>query len=164
MDFSLSEMLFLAVLALLIFGPQRLPDIARRIGRIVAELKRASSEFRNQLEAEAGAGEITKQRDYYRTRAEELSKQIQSGFATPEAAKPEPTVYESPYPATAPAPAAESEHLAAAVSHVAPAAEPVAEPASTHLAPVVSDVNTTLAADKAEAVEKNPTHTRDADV
>jgi len=50
--FSFSEMAFLFVLALVIFGPKRLPEIARQVGKALAEFKRASNEFKWQLESE----------------------------------------------------------------------------------------------------------------
>ncbi|MGH9668997.1 MAG: twin-arginine translocase TatA/TatE family subunit, partial [Terriglobales bacterium] len=43
---------FLGLLALLLFGPRRLPQIGRQIGKALAEFKRASSEFQSQLEDE----------------------------------------------------------------------------------------------------------------
>jgi sec-independent protein translocase protein TatB len=47
-----SEMLFIAVLALLIFGPRRLPEIGRQLGKALAEFKRAKNEFTAQIEDE----------------------------------------------------------------------------------------------------------------
>ncbi|HLJ90542.1 MAG TPA: twin-arginine translocase TatA/TatE family subunit [Candidatus Angelobacter sp.] len=71
MNFGVSgEMVFLAILALVLFGPRRLPEIARTVGRFMAEFKRASNEFQNQIHDEIrkldfdeppktiGAGEI----------------------------------------------------------------------------------------------------------
>lgn len=46
------EMLFLLLLAFLLFGPKKLPEIGRQIGRGLAEFKRASSELKGQLENE----------------------------------------------------------------------------------------------------------------
>jgi len=46
------EMLFLLVLAFLLFGPKKLPEIGRKIGRGLAEFKRASNELKGQLENE----------------------------------------------------------------------------------------------------------------
>ncbi len=46
-----SEILVLAVLALILLGPEQLPDVARKIGRFVNELKKTTDglkeEFRN---------------------------------------------------------------------------------------------------------------------
>jgi sec-independent protein translocase protein TatB len=49
---SFSETIFLFLLALVIFGPKKLPEIARQAGRLLAELRRASNEFRSQIEQE----------------------------------------------------------------------------------------------------------------
>jgi Tat protein translocase TatB subunit len=49
---SFGEMLFLVLLALIVFGPKRLPEIARKVGKIVGEFRRASNEFRAQIEDE----------------------------------------------------------------------------------------------------------------
>ena len=45
-------MLFIFLLALIIFGPKKLPDIGRQIGKAMAEFKRASNEFKAQIESE----------------------------------------------------------------------------------------------------------------
>src|SRR5882762_9206720 len=52
MNLGLSETAFLVILGLLLFGPKKLPEIGRQIGRIMAEFKRASAEFQNQLNDE----------------------------------------------------------------------------------------------------------------
>ncbi len=52
MNLGFSEMAFIFVLALIIFGPKKLPEIGRQIGKALAEFKRASNEFKWQLEAE----------------------------------------------------------------------------------------------------------------
>ena len=46
------DMLFILFLALILFGPKRLPEIARQVGKFVAEFKRASNDFKYQLQAE----------------------------------------------------------------------------------------------------------------
>ncbi|HEX2127584.1 MAG TPA: Sec-independent protein translocase protein TatB [Solirubrobacterales bacterium] len=43
------EILAVSVIALVVFGPQRLPEIARNIGKAINELRRMSSEVRNEL-------------------------------------------------------------------------------------------------------------------
>jgi TatA/E family protein of Tat protein translocase len=49
---SFSETIFLFFLALIIFGPKKLPEIARQVGRALNEFKRASNEFKAQIEQE----------------------------------------------------------------------------------------------------------------
>jgi len=50
MSFADTAVLF--VLALLLFGPKKLPGIARQIGKALNEFKRASNEFKSQIESE----------------------------------------------------------------------------------------------------------------
>jgi TatA/E family protein of Tat protein translocase len=57
-----SETIFLFLLALLIFGPKKLPEIARTVGKALNEFKRASNEFRSQVEAEISNLEVEKER------------------------------------------------------------------------------------------------------
>ena len=52
MNLGFSEMIFLFLLALIIFGPKKLPEIGRQIGKALNEFKRASNEFRSQIESE----------------------------------------------------------------------------------------------------------------
>ena len=52
MNLGFPEMAFLFVLALLRFGPKKLPEIGRQIGKALNEFKRASNEFRAQIETE----------------------------------------------------------------------------------------------------------------
>ena len=59
---SFSETIFLFLLALVIFGPKKLPEIARQVGKYLNEFKRASNEFKTQIEQEIAHLEVeTKQ-------------------------------------------------------------------------------------------------------
>ncbi len=49
---SLPDTVFIFVLALIIFGPKKLPEIGRQIGKLVGEFRRASNEFKFQIEEE----------------------------------------------------------------------------------------------------------------
>ncbi len=49
---SFSDTIFLFFLALILFGPKKLPGMARQAGRLLAELRRASNEFKAQIETE----------------------------------------------------------------------------------------------------------------
>jgi TatA/E family protein of Tat protein translocase len=55
---SFSETIFLFFLALIIFGPKKLPEIARQVGKYMNEFKRASNEFKAQIEQEISNLEI----------------------------------------------------------------------------------------------------------
>lgn len=43
------EYILLLVVVLLFFGPKRLPEIVRGLGRVIEELRRASQEFRDEI-------------------------------------------------------------------------------------------------------------------
>jgi TatA/E family protein of Tat protein translocase len=47
-----SELMVIAVVALLLFGPRKLPDIGRTLGKSLAEFKRASDDFKRTWEYE----------------------------------------------------------------------------------------------------------------
>lgn len=49
-DIGLQEMLVIGVLALLVFGPSKLPELGRMFGRAMREFRRASDEFRSTVE------------------------------------------------------------------------------------------------------------------
>ena len=49
---SFSDSIVLFILALLLFGPKRLPKLARELGKWVGEFRRASNEFKMQMEEE----------------------------------------------------------------------------------------------------------------
>jgi sec-independent protein translocase protein TatB len=57
---SFSETIFLFFLALIIFGPKKLPEIARQVGKYLNEFKRASNEFKAQIEHEISNIEVEK--------------------------------------------------------------------------------------------------------
>jgi TatA/E family protein of Tat protein translocase len=46
------EMLFIVVLALLIFGPKRLPEVGRTIGKGMAQFRKATSDLKRTIETE----------------------------------------------------------------------------------------------------------------
>ncbi|MBI4464532.1 MAG: twin-arginine translocase subunit TatB [Acidobacteria bacterium] len=46
------ELLVIFVIALLVFGPKRLPELGRSLGRGLAEFRRASTDLKNSVERE----------------------------------------------------------------------------------------------------------------
>lgn len=46
---GMGELLLISAVVLLLFGPKRLPEIARMIGRTLDELRKASQDFRDQI-------------------------------------------------------------------------------------------------------------------
>jgi TatA/E family protein of Tat protein translocase len=52
------ELVLILVVALLVFGPKRLPELARTLGRGVAEFRRSSSELRRSLNEAADLARV----------------------------------------------------------------------------------------------------------
>lgn len=49
---GMPELIVIFVIALIIFGPRKLPELGKSLGKSIAEFKRASNELRNTLEEE----------------------------------------------------------------------------------------------------------------
>jgi TatA/E family protein of Tat protein translocase len=49
---GMPELIVIFVIALLVFGPRKLPELGRSLGKSLGEFKRASNELRNTLEEE----------------------------------------------------------------------------------------------------------------
>lgn len=60
-DVSFLEMLVIAVIALVVLGPERLPGFIRTVGLMIGRMKRGFADVRAQVEREIGADEIRQQ-------------------------------------------------------------------------------------------------------
>ena len=49
---GMPELIIIMVIALIIFGPRKLPELGRSLGKSINEFKKASNELRNTLEEE----------------------------------------------------------------------------------------------------------------
>jgi sec-independent protein translocase protein TatB len=86
MHFADSIVIFL--LALVLFGPKKLPEIGRQIGKLLAEFRRASNEFKMQIDDELRAMEQQERQKKLEEAAAEAQK---AELPAPEAA-PEPSI------------------------------------------------------------------------
>lgn len=73
------ELLVIFVIALIIFGPRKLPEIGRSLGKSLAEFKKASNDLRSTLEDEIRFDEQRSQIDASRA----VQAQVQVPPATP---------------------------------------------------------------------------------
>jgi sec-independent protein translocase protein TatB len=64
---SFGDTVVIFVLALLFFGPKKLPELARQIGKVLNEFKRASNEFRSQIESEVSQLEVKERAQAFAT-------------------------------------------------------------------------------------------------
>src|SRR6478736_2333565 len=54
---GMPELIVIFVIALVVFGPRKLPELGRSLGRGIAEFKKATNELQNTLEQEIEADE-----------------------------------------------------------------------------------------------------------
>ena len=59
---GMPEMIVIAVIALIIFGPRKLPELGKSLGKSIAEFKRASNDLKNTLEDEIRTEELQEAR------------------------------------------------------------------------------------------------------
>jgi sec-independent protein translocase protein TatB len=89
------EILIILILALIVLGPTRLPDMARRLGRWTAELRSAAREITRGLEAEVS--DLKTVRDELKAPLDELRREVRS-------ADPRRYEWKGPKPVSGPTP------------------------------------------------------------
>jgi sec-independent protein translocase protein TatB len=102
-NLGMADSLILMVLALVVFGPRRLPQIGRQIGKLMYEFRKASNDFKYQMEEELRNSEETDRR----TKEEERLKALAAPVPAVESVNqvqeagtgaPTPAAVTSPYP------------------------------------------------------------------
>jgi Tat protein translocase TatB subunit len=110
------EILLLLVLALIVFGPRKLPDIGKSMGKMLSEFRRASNDFRRTIEDEVEAEKMRDAMAEDRTAAAPAL----APPAVADAAVADVAVADAADPAAAPAEAARADQ--------APRSEPASAP------------------------------------
>ena len=164
-NLGMADTLILMVLALVVFGPRRLPQIGRQIGKLMYEFRKASNDFKFQMEEElrnAEESDRRKKEEEERQRAlaaapaqpqleQTTSPAPESNAAAPESEAPAPaadsTLSTDPYASTYPNLAAETPQAEAASQ---PAAAPVEAPTVPRVVPRIQPPSTgeTVAAER----------------
>lgn len=122
-DIGFTELLLVGLVALLVFGPERLPGAARTAGLWIGRLRRSFNALKSEVEREIGADEIRRQ--LHNERILELEREMKQSIlptpVSPAATEPKPAE-------ASPAPAATD----------GKSAGPAAPPAAATPAPAVS--------------------------
>jgi sec-independent protein translocase protein TatB len=147
---GMADSLILMVLALVVFGPRRLPQIGRQIGKLMYEFRKASNDFKFQMEEELRLSEEADRRKKQEAERAALPAPTQTTEAgansavieqasvsaqPPVTEQPPPYHGESNYPSQYPpetaAPEPESHATLPRTSPVQPVLQPVIQPPST---------------------------------
>lgn len=93
-DIGFFEILVIAIVALVVIGPERMPETVRAVGLWIGRLKRSLRDTRNEIERQIGADEIRRQlhneevmRSLEKTR-QQLEGAIDEGAITPPKTNP----------------------------------------------------------------------------
>jgi TatA/E family protein of Tat protein translocase len=78
---GVQEMIFIFVAALVIFGPKKLPELGKQLGKGMAEFKRASSELRGTFQREMDNIERESRMQEVRQAASSIKSDIQKDFS-----------------------------------------------------------------------------------
>lgn len=68
-SFGVGDTMFLVVFALIVFGPKKLPEISRQLGKLLYEFRKASNDFKLQIEEELRASEQLERQNQLNTQA-----------------------------------------------------------------------------------------------
>ena len=103
MNLGAGEILLLAIFALIFFGPKRLPEIGRQVGRAIAEVRKLSREFEAEVKqvTEPFTREIEEVMDPGMKEAHRLEEQVRQNIAVDQdhsqfLGPPRPPVEEAP--------------------------------------------------------------------
>ncbi len=69
-DFGSGEILLIVIAVFLIFGPSKIPEMARGLGKFINDIKRASEDIKHEINREADRQERDKKLKEYKTQVE----------------------------------------------------------------------------------------------
>src|SRR5213075_413029 len=105
-DIGFSEMMVIAVLALIVIGPERLPRVARTLGHLAGRLQRYVADVKADINREVEMDELRKMKDSVQEAASGIETSVQSELnkaeselnaaASAAAGSSEPTVADTP--------------------------------------------------------------------
>jgi sec-independent protein translocase protein TatB len=130
-DFGFSELILIAVVMLIVVGPERLPKVARTAGHMLGRLQRYVSDVKSDIQREMQLEDLKKLQQQVEQQARELESSVRSQMATVESdldkTAAEVKAAALPNEATTSAPLVEAAPLAAPSGGAPAVAAPAAE-------------------------------------
>ena len=65
-DFGSGEILLILLVVFLVFGPDKIPELARNLGKVINDVKRASEDIKTEINKEADRKEREKKLEEYK--------------------------------------------------------------------------------------------------
>ena len=96
-DFGSGEILLIVIAVFLIFGPSKIPEMARGLGKFINDIKRASEDIKTEINREADRQERDKKLTEYKT---QIEKDLDPDNSDPKAEAPESSTEKTNKPAT----------------------------------------------------------------
>ncbi len=93
---GMPELIVIFVIALLVFGPRKLPELGRSLGKSLGEFKRASNELRNTLEEEVRVEEQREAHEARRRRRRPTRRPARAPSSRRSVAVESPVIDEAP--------------------------------------------------------------------
>jgi sec-independent protein translocase protein TatB len=111
--FGVGDTLLIVVVALIVFGPKKLPEISRQVGKLLYEFRKASNDFKFQIEEELRAAEQAERQKELTTQATAAQPATPVAISAGETVSAEPVidgVHAAEPSATADSPSGATEH------------------------------------------------------
>ena len=83
-DIGFSELMVIAVIALVVIGPERLPKVARTLGHLAGRLQRYVADVKADINREIELDELRKMRDSMQQAASSFESSVKTGLASAE--------------------------------------------------------------------------------
>lgn len=91
---GLPELVLIFIVALLLFGPRKLPEIGRTVGKALGEFRRASNDLKRTLEDEVAADDLRQTSQDLQDMVRDPYTTPQPGATAPDTSSPEPPAEE----------------------------------------------------------------------
>jgi sec-independent protein translocase protein TatB len=90
--FGVGDTLLIVVVALIVFGPKKLPEISRQVGKLLYEFRKASNDFKFQIEEELRAAEQSERQKELTTQATAVQPATPVAISAGETVSAEPAI------------------------------------------------------------------------
>ena len=154
---SMTHMVVLFIVVLVVFGPHKLPELARGLGKLMAEFRKASTDFKSAFEQEM--------RDIERQALQAERKKAAEAVAAASVAAEQPATLATTAGAETAAPSLDADSRATEALVVTPVAESVprsngeaAEPSPSEETPVAAVPTVQSAHDATHDPSHDPSH------